>query len=212
MSDPELPLWQNTCREHLECTDLSDTVTADLAIIGGGYTGCSAALTAARAGASTVLLEAHDIGHGGSGRNVGLVNAGLWVPQDDIRAHLGHEAGNRLITLLAQAPSDVFQLIAEHDIACEPVRNGTLHCAHSPSGYRDIGTRHTQHVASGAPVELLSAQQVQQRTGSAGLSRRAVRSARGNYSAPGLCSRTCARRGRCGCPRFSAQSRYLNGP
>lgn len=167
MSDPELPLWQNTCREHLECTDLSDTVTADLAIIGGGYTGCSAALTAARAGASTVLLEAHDIGHGGSGRNVGLVNAGLWVPQDDIRAHLGHEAGNRLITLLAQAPSDVFQLIAEHDIACEPVRNGTLHCAHSPSGYRDIGTRHTQHVASGAPVELLSAQQVQQRTGSA---------------------------------------------
>nr|WP_217359559.1 FAD-binding oxidoreductase [Ruegeria arenilitoris] len=156
-----------TCREHVESLPLTKDLAVDLAVIGGGYTGCSAALTAARAGASVCLLEAQEIGHGGSGRNVGLANAGLWLPPDDIRQHLGRDAGDRLINLLAAAPGDVFDLIAKHDINCEPVRNGTLHCAHSTKGLRDLQERHAQLSATGAPVELLSANQTEQRTGSA---------------------------------------------
>lgn len=167
MSDPDHTLWQNTSREYVNADPLSEDITVDLAIIGGGYTGCSAALHAAQAGASVCLLEAHQIGHGGSGRNVGLVNAGLWLPPDEIRAHLGQTAGDRLIELLGNAPSDVFRLIEEHGIDCEPVRNGTLHCAHSAAGLRDLQKRHTQLSASGAPVELLSAEEACQRTGSA---------------------------------------------
>ncbi|MES0827758.1 NAD(P)/FAD-dependent oxidoreductase [Ruegeria sp. SCP11] len=167
MSDHDQSLWLKTCREHAETCPLTDETSVDLAVIGGGYTGCSAALTAARAGASVCLLEAHEIGHGGSGRNVGLANAGLWLPPDEIRAHLGEEAGDRLISLLAGAPADVFDLIERHGIDCEPVRNGTLHCAHSGSGLRAMQARHTQLMASGAPVELLSAVQTTYRTGSA---------------------------------------------
>ncbi|WP_209597987.1 FAD-binding oxidoreductase [Ruegeria sp. HKCCSP351] len=166
MNDPEQTLWRTTCTEAVTALPLSSDTTVDLAIIGGGYTGCSAALTAARTGASVCLLEAQKIGFGGSGRNVGLVNAGLWLPPDDIRAHIGAEAGDRLIDLLGKAPSDVFSLIEEHGIACEPIRNGTLHCAHSAAGLKNLQTRHAQLSGSGAPVALLSVDQARDRTGS----------------------------------------------
>jgi len=166
VSDHDQSLWLKTCREHVDCAPLSGDLTVDLAVIGGGYTGCSAALTAAQAGASVCLLEAQEIGHGGSGRNVGLANAGLWLPPDEIRAHLGPETGDRLIDLLAAAPSDVFDLIDRYEIDCEPVRNGTLHCAHSASGLRDLQVRHAQLTATGAPVELLTAERTGHRTGS----------------------------------------------
>lgn len=167
MSDHNQSLWLDTCHEQVDSPPLTRDVTVDLAVIGGGYTGCSAALTAAQAGASVCLLEADEIGHGGSGRNVGLVNAGLWLPPADIRAHLGNEVGNRLIDLLAAAPTEVFDLIDAHGIACEPLRNGTLHCAHSAAGFSDLQTRHAQLSAAGAPVELLSSDQTAGRTGSA---------------------------------------------
>ncbi|WP_171209310.1 MULTISPECIES: FAD-binding oxidoreductase [unclassified Ruegeria] len=167
MSDHEQSFWQHTCREDVDTPPLTRDLTVDLAIIGAGYTGCSAALTAAQAGASVCLLEAQEVGHGGSGRNVGLANAGLWVPPDEIRAHLGEDAGDRLIDLLAAAPAEVFDLIDTHEIDCEPVRNGTLHCAHSVAGFRDLQTRHAQLSATGAPVELLSPDQTADRTGSA---------------------------------------------
>ena len=77
MSDHDQPLWLQNCREHVDSPPLTRDLTVDLAVIGGGYTGCSAALTAARAGASVCLLEAKEIGHGGSGRNVGLERVGL---------------------------------------------------------------------------------------------------------------------------------------
>ncbi len=166
MTYPEHSLWQDTCVETLSAPPLAADKTVDMAVIGGGYTGCSAALHAAKAGASVCLLEAQEIGHGGSGRNVGLVNAGLWLLPDQIRRSLGQAAGDRLIDLLAKAPGDVFDLIEEHGIACEPVRNGTLHCAHSPAGIRALQKRHAQLSASGAPVELLPAEVADQRTGS----------------------------------------------
>ena len=61
----------------------------------------------------------------------------------------------------------MFALIEAHGIDCEPVRGGTLHCAHSASGFRDLQTRHAQLSAVGASVDLLSKDQTQMRTGSA---------------------------------------------
>lgn len=167
MSDHDQSLWLKTSKEHVASTLLTDDLTVDLAVIGGGYTGCSAALTAAQSGASVAVLEAQQIGHGGSGRNVGFANAGLWLPPDEIRSYLGDEAGNRLIDLLGAAPGEVFDLIARHGIDCQPVRNGTLHCAHSEAGLTDLQNRHAQLKATGAPIELLSADETRQRTGSA---------------------------------------------
>ncbi|TDE39742.1 NAD(P)/FAD-dependent oxidoreductase [Antarcticimicrobium sediminis] len=167
MSAAEQGLWAQTCGEAVQAPPLQGDAQADLVVIGGGFTGVSAALHAAQAGAEVRLLEAKEIGHGGSGRNVGLVNAGLWLPPADIRAQMGQAAGDRLTAALAGAPDLVFSLIVQHGIACEPVRAGTLHCAHSRSGMADLRRRHAQLVASGAPVELLQPAQAGARLGSA---------------------------------------------
>ncbi|MCA0873256.1 FAD-binding oxidoreductase [Seohaeicola saemankumensis] len=162
----EVNLWQLTCAEQIDAPPLDRDLTVDLVVIGGGFTGCSAALHAAQDGARVALVEAQQIGHGGSGRNVGLANAGLWLPPDDIRAHMGQGAGDRLIGLLAGAPDLVFALIDRHAITCEPMRSGTLHCAHSAKGLKDLQNRHAQLAATGAPVRLLAADETARRTGS----------------------------------------------
>lgn len=158
-------LWAATCRETVDAPPFHGKATADIVIIGGGFSGCSAALHAAKAGAEVRLVEARQIGFGGSGRNVGLANAGLWLPPDDIRARLGDEAGNRLIDALAGAPARVFALIEEHKIDCEPVPNGTLHCAHSPAALATLQRNCEQLQAIGAPVRLLDREETARRTG-----------------------------------------------
>ncbi|MDZ4087611.1 MAG: FAD-binding oxidoreductase [Tabrizicola sp.] len=159
-------LWRTTARETFTAPPLAADRTIDLAIIGGGFTGCAAALEAARQGASVCLLEAQTIGHGGSGRNVGLVNAGLWLPPDTVRAQTGEAAGTKLLATLAEAPSRVFALIDRESIDCEPTRNGTLHLAHAAKGLADLTDRHSQGRAMGAPLDLLDATETTRRTGS----------------------------------------------
>lgn len=163
-SEPNL--WRATALETFTAPPLDADRTVDLAIIGGGFTGCAAALQAARQGATVCLLEAETIGHGGSGRNVGLVNAGLWLPPDTVRAQMGDAAGTRLLTTLAEAPARVFALIDRESIDCEPTRNGTLHLAHAPKGLADLTERHRQGRAMGAPLDLLDATETTRRTGS----------------------------------------------
>lgn len=158
-------LWQATGGRPIGAAPLQGRVIADLAIIGGGFTGCAAALEAARMGASVCLLEAETIGHGGSGRNVGLVNAGLWLPPDAVVARLGNGPGARLIAALAAAPNRVFDLIAREGIDCEATRAGTLHLAHAASGLRDLEARLAQGQRLGAPLVLLDAAETARRTG-----------------------------------------------
>lgn len=165
-SDLQSSLWNATCGEAVDAAALAGDKKVDLVIIGGGYTGCSAALHAAQAGASVCVVEADEIGAGGSGRNVGLVNAGLWMPPRDINSALGQAAGSRLSRILADAPALVFSLIKKYAIACEPVQNGTLHCAHAPAGVADLENRYGQLTEIGAPVELLDRDEAVSRVGS----------------------------------------------
>lgn len=166
MSDAQNSLWRVSLQDKAQTAALDRDLAADLVIIGGGFTGCSAALEAARRGAKVVLLEARDIGYGGSGRNAGLVNAGLWLPPDTIVAQMGQTDGRRLIDALGRAPDRVFDIIEREGIACEATRSGTLNLAHSPVGLRELEDRHRQGNATGAALQLLDAAETQDRTGS----------------------------------------------
>lgn len=78
---PKLSLWDTTAEEADYVSPMTSDVATELAIVGGGYTGLSTALHAAERGIDCRVLEARSIGHGGSGRNAGLVNAGVWLPR-----------------------------------------------------------------------------------------------------------------------------------
>ncbi|HEY6518641.1 MAG TPA: FAD-binding oxidoreductase [Roseiarcus sp.] len=158
-------LWEMTASPAPPTSPLHDEVRADVAIIGCGYTGLSTALHCAQAGAKVVALEAVEIGFGGAGRNVGLVNAGLWLAPDDVATRLGPGYGERLLKLLGDGPSEVEALVTRHGLDCEFVRNGTLHCAIGQAGLAKIEQRCAQWSARGAPVKLLSREETARRIG-----------------------------------------------
>jgi glycine/D-amino acid oxidase-like deaminating enzyme len=150
-------LWAATAPPAPATSTLDSDLDADVVIVGAGFTGCSAALHLAQRGARVVVLEQHEIGFGGSGRNVGLVNAGMWVMPDELPRVLGPKHGERLLTQLGNAPAAVFELIDRFAIECDATRSGTLHCAAGRSGLREITERARQWQARGADVVLLDA-------------------------------------------------------
>jgi glycine/D-amino acid oxidase-like deaminating enzyme len=158
-------LWEMTAPPAPPTSPLKGEVRADVAIIGCGYTGLSTALHCAEAGAKVVALEAVEIGFGGAGRNVGLVNAGMWLAPDDVATRLGADYGERLLELLGDGPSEVEALVNKHGLDCEFVHNGTLHCAIGSSGLAKIEERCAQFGRRGAPVKLLGREETARRVG-----------------------------------------------
>ncbi|MCF6249459.1 MAG: FAD-binding oxidoreductase, partial [Desulfobacula sp.] len=159
-------LWEATATAKPKISTIMVSHTTDVAIIGAGYTGLSAALHLAQMGKECVVLDAMDIGHGGSGRNVGLVNAGLWLMPDILLKLAGPEYGKKLIQVLGNSPDLVFDLIRAHYIDCDPVRTGTLHCADSKRGLKALQQREEQWLKRGAPVRLLGRKETVIKTGS----------------------------------------------
>ena len=158
-------LWEMTAPAAPETASLSGNAEADVVIVGGGFTGFSAALHLAERGRRVVLLEGAEIGYGGSGRNVGLVNAGMWVMPDELPGVLGDLYGSRLLELLGNAPRLVFDLVEKHAIDCEINPAGTLHCAVGKAGLEELTQRAEQWARRGAPVRLLDAAETAAKVG-----------------------------------------------
>ncbi len=99
---------------------------ADVCIVGGGFTGLSAALHLAERGLDVVLLEAHRVGFGASGRNGGQVGSGQRLEQDSLERMLGPEDARKLWDMGEDAKSLVRHLIARHGID-SPFHPGIVH-------------------------------------------------------------------------------------
>ena len=150
-------LWEATAPPAPPTPPLTGRIAVDVVVVGAGFTGLSAALHLAEAGAAVAVLEAAEVGFGASGRNVGLVNAGLWVMPDQVP--------EPLLATLGDAPSVVYDLVERHAIDCEAQRRGTLHCAVGASGLAGLRERAAQWRRRGAPVHLLDAAQTAARVG-----------------------------------------------
>ncbi|EEE36211.1 gamma-glutamylputrescine oxidoreductase [Rhodobacteraceae bacterium KLH11] len=98
---------------------LEGNVTADVCIVGGGYTGLSAALHLAEAGFDVVLLEAHRVGFGASGRNGGQLGSAQRLDQEDLERLVGDGDAARLWDLAEDAKALVKSLISKHQIDCD---------------------------------------------------------------------------------------------
>ncbi|WP_343312534.1 FAD-binding oxidoreductase [Brucella sp. BE17] len=158
-------LWEKTAPAAPTTFTLNGEKVVDVVIVGGGFTGLSTALHLAQKSVKAIVLEGMEIGYGGSGRNVGLVNAGMWVMPDDLADVLGEIYGDRLLDVLGNAPQLVFDLIEKHKIACEVERQGTLHCAVGDKGLKELEDRHAQWAPRGANVKLLDAKETQAKVG-----------------------------------------------
>ncbi|WP_457301996.1 NAD(P)/FAD-dependent oxidoreductase [Phyllobacterium sp. P5_D12] len=159
-------LWERTAPPAPKTERLDGDISVDVAVVGAGFTGLSAALHLAEAGTKVAVVDAVEIGYGGSGRNVGLVNAGMWVMPNDLPGVLGEVHGERLLELLGNAPQSVFNLVDKYNIDCELERKGTLHCAVGQDGLKQLEQRAEQWLARGAAVRLLDAKQTAAKVGS----------------------------------------------
>lgn len=160
-----ISLWDASAVEADYDTPMDGDVKTDVAIVGGGFTGLSTALHCAEKGLSAHVIEARHIGFGGSGRNVGLVNAALWLPPQEVRKKLGDVYGPRFVKEFGSGPEAVFSLIERHQIRCEATKSGTIHAAHAPSGVLDLEGRAAEWKRLGEPVDLLTREQVVALTG-----------------------------------------------
>jgi gamma-glutamylputrescine oxidase len=107
---------------------------ADVCVVGGGYTGLSAALHLAARGYRVALLEARRVGWGASGRNGGQVGSGQRLGEDELERRHGAATARRLWALAEEAKALVGDLVGRHGIACD-LQHGQLIAAARP---RDV--------------------------------------------------------------------------
>lgn len=140
--------------------------TADVAVIGSGFTGLSAALHLAERGVGVVVLEAKEIGQGASSRNFGQVVPYLKPSHVGIRASFAPERAERMITRVGEGPGTVFSLIERHGISCQPRRTGLVFGAHSAAGRNTLEARASFWQGRGQDVRMYGAPETEALIGS----------------------------------------------
>lgn len=149
-------LWEATAPPPPALPALKDKVEADALVIGGGFTGLSAALHLVEAGKRAVVLEASDLGRGASGRNNGQVIPTLTRPDpDDLVARFGPVDGERFVALVRDSASYLFDMVRRLGIDCAAEQTGWIQPAHTPGRIKIAERRVEQWGRRGADVELL---------------------------------------------------------
>ncbi len=108
---------------------------ADVAVVGGGYTGLSAARQLARAGAAVVVLEREQIGWGASSRNGGQVLTGLKLDPRTLVDRFGEGKARELFDVASASIARLEALLAEEAIDCEYARTGHIQAAWKPAHF-----------------------------------------------------------------------------
>jgi gamma-glutamylputrescine oxidase len=126
-NQPHINSWYAaSANQKLDFPALRGEASADVCVIGGGYTGLSTAIHLRQRGYSVIVLEANRVGWGASGRNGGHVGTGQRADQEQLEKWVGLDHARALWQLGLEAVETVCQLIEEHRIDCD-LRPGNLH-------------------------------------------------------------------------------------
>lgn len=138
---------------------LRGEIRADVCVIGAGYTGLSAALHLAEAGMDVVLLDAHRIGFGASGRNGGQLGSGQRMEQDGLEKLMGDAEAHKMWQLAEEGKALVKDLIRRHDIDCA-LKPGVAHTGSSTAEVAELHdyAEHLQTRYGYDQIELLDEQ------------------------------------------------------
>src|SRR5271170_6060829 len=132
----ELNYWLTTVRMPT-CPVQPLPEIADVAIIGAGFTGLSAALSLAKRGAKVVVLDTETIGWGASSRNGGMVLTGLKLGVNKLISSYGRELTRRMYAASLETIEVVEQVVKQEKIACDFTRSGHLEVACKPAHFDD---------------------------------------------------------------------------
>ncbi|WP_315918886.1 FAD-binding oxidoreductase [Mesorhizobium sp. SP-1A] len=112
--------------------------SCDVVIVGGGFTGLSAAVHLARAGTDVVLIEAHRFGDGASGRNGGQMGTGQRAWAEELEAEYGFTRAKALFDLAEEAKAHLLDFSAANgiDIDYRPGQMSVAHKQRYVDGYR----------------------------------------------------------------------------
>ena len=133
-----MPYWLDTAKPFASAAPGGPDGTADVAVIGAGFTGLSAALALAKKGAKVVVLEAGRVAGAASGRNGGMCNNGFAQDYGTMSAKLGRERAVALYRAFDAGVDKVEAIIAEEAIDCHFARVGKLKLAAKPEHYDKI--------------------------------------------------------------------------
>ncbi len=145
---------------------LSDNMLADVCVIGGGFTGLTAALHLARAGARVILLEAETVGFAASGRNGGQIHTGHRMSQASLERWLGYTHAHDLWDLCEESKALVRSQIAEF-APDSHLKDGLIIAAHDRKALRELGEeaeylyKHYNYTAA----HMIAADETQRLTG-----------------------------------------------
>jgi gamma-glutamylputrescine oxidase len=143
--------YEATRRVELTTPVLEGDLDVDVAVVGGGITGISAALHLAERGYNVALLEAQKIGWGASGRNGGQVLPGFGASQTKVKELVGAQQARKLWNMSMESVALLHQQVARFSIPCDPV-NGYLHAAIKPRQVRELEEAREELAGLGAPV------------------------------------------------------------
>lgn len=149
------PSWYAATCTLAEHAPLERHVEADVCIVGGGFTGLSAAATLAARGHDVVLLEAHRLGWGASGRNGGQIGSGFNAAQGDLEHRLGRTRAHALWDIAEETKRDIHALAGRHGVDLE-YRPGIVTAQHRVRSVADLH-RYCEYLAReyGLDVETL---------------------------------------------------------
>ena len=128
--------WEDSPRPRLEAVELP--MTADLVVIGSGYTGLNAALETARGGRHTLVLDAQAAGWGCSTRNGGQISTSVKSDLDSLSAKHGRDKAFAIMKEGHNALAWIEDFVRREDIACDFKVPGRFHAAHSPAQYEKL--------------------------------------------------------------------------
>jgi glycine/D-amino acid oxidase-like deaminating enzyme len=152
-------LWADTAPPRTPRPALHGTVETDVAVIGAGFTGLSAAIEVARHGGSVTVLEGMAVGWGASGRNNGQVIPILTSAEPDLWIRRYGPAGARMVQLIGNSANTLFDLVREFDMQAEAEQSGWFQPAHSPGRVALSRKRVETWQRHGFPAEFKTAEE-----------------------------------------------------